>query len=203
MPSSLKALTIIALGNPGDDYHDTRHNTGWIIADFIVGKDGEWQNRGMYTMSKMSDSLDKKSASFTWVKPQTFMNKSGQAAAALIKNAKAAGSLVVIHDDLDLPIGVTKLSFNRGSGGHRGVDSIIKAIKTEAFFRIRVGISPVTPTGKIKKPAGEAKVEKHILSEFSPKEMLVLKKVAKKIHEGLLSLATQTPQIATTIINSN
>lgn len=198
----MKSLTVMGLGNPGEEYEGTRHNTGWIIIDSIVGKSEDWKDKGGYTLCKTEDAHEKKAVAFTWVKPQTFMNKSGQAAGALIKSVKTAETLVVIHDDLDLPIGSAKLSFNRGSGGHRGVDSIIKAIKTEKFYRIRVGISPVTPTGKTKKPLGEAKVDKHILGEFSSKEMLELKKLAKKLHEGLLALATQTPQIATTIINS-
>ena len=94
------------------------------------------------------------------------MNKSGLAVKPIITSKKKAEALIVIHDDLDLPIGKFKISFNKSSGGHRGVESIIKAIKTEAFTRVRIGISPATPSGKLKKPKGEKDVGDFILGEF-------------------------------------
>ena len=83
------------------------------------------------------------------------MNNSGKSLFPLIKSKKTAEQLVVVYDDLDLPLGTLKVSFNRGSGGHRGLDSIIKALKTREFTRIRIGTSSATPSGKIKKPIGE------------------------------------------------
>lgn len=150
---------VVGLGNPGEEYAHTRHNTGRMCADLIS--------------EKVKD-----------VKvfiPDTFMNKSGSAVAKVVKSKKAAEKMIVIYDDLDLPLGKMKISYNRSSGGHRGVESIIKALKTEAFIRIRIGISPSTPSGKLKKPLGEKVVEKHILSEFKKAEMEVLKKVFKNI----------------------
>ena len=150
---------VVGLGNPGDEYARTRHNTGRMAADFVAEKvDG--------------------------VKvfvPDTFMNKTGSAVAKVVKSKKAAEKLIVIYDDLDLPLGSIRISYNRGSGGHRGLESVIKALKTEAFTRIRIGISPATPSGKLKKPSGAAAVEKHILGEFKKPEMEVLKKVFKKV----------------------
>ena len=113
--------------------------------------------------------------------PETFMNKSGSAVAKIVKSKKAAQKLIVIYDDLDLALGTMKVSYNRSSGGHRGVESIIKALKTEEFIRIRIGISPTTPSGKLKKPKGESAVEKHILSDFKKPETEILKKVFKKV----------------------
>jgi peptidyl-tRNA hydrolase, PTH1 family len=78
-----------------------------------------------------------------------------------------------------------KMSFNRSRGGHRGVESIIRSIKTEKFVRIRMGISPTTPSGKMKKPKGDAAVEKCIMGEFKKPELDVLKKLSKKICESL------------------
>ncbi len=92
---------------------------------------------------------------------------------------------MVIHDDLDIPMGSVKISFNKSSGGHNGVESIIKAVKTQEFVRVRVGISPVTPSGKIKKPSGEELVERQILGEFKKPELEILKKLSKKISEVL------------------
>ena len=121
--------------------------------------------------------------------PQTFMNNSGASVKPLIKNKDEAASLVVIHDDVDLPLGTIKISHNRGSGGHRGVESIIKAIKTQDFIRIRIGVSGKTPSGKIKKPASE-KVVDFIIGNFKPSEQEELKKIIKRSKEIIVSLIT-------------
>ena len=154
---------VVGLGNPGDEYARTRHNTGRMAADFLAEK-----IRGIKV-----------------VVPDTFMNHSGKAVMKVVKSQKAAKNLIVIYDDLDLPLGTMKISYNRSSGGHRGVESIIKALKTEEFIRIRIGISPATPSGKLKKPKGEKDVEKHILSEFKKPEMDILKKVFKKVSAAV------------------
>src|SRR5690606_18359209 len=125
------------------EYSKTRHNAGRMAADFVAEKVS-----GVKVLT-----------------PDTFMNHSGKFVAKHVKSQKAAEKLIVLYDDLDLPLGNIKISFNRSSGGHRGVESIIKALKTEAFVRIRIGVSPATPTGKLKKPKGEKEVEKFILGE--------------------------------------
>jgi len=117
--------------------------------------------------------------------PQTFMNKSGNSLKLLITSKKKAENLIVIYDDLDMPLGKLKISFGRGSGGHKGVESIVRAIKTKDFIRIRVGIAPATPSGKIKKPKGEKKIVDFILGNFSKKETETLKKVSGKVSEAL------------------
>ncbi len=127
----------------------------------------------------------------TLVEPETYMNKSGSALSYFIKSKKAAENLIVIYDDLDLPVGSIKVSFNKSSGGHRGLQSIISAVKTEAFLRIRVGISPVTASGKLKKPKGEDAVGKHILGVFKKPEQDILKKVAMRVSDALEMLLTE------------
>jgi len=175
---------IIGLGNPGEEYLETRHNTGRIVLDVFRKKQGfpEWEeskkNRALISLGKI------KKESVTLVEPETFMNKSGASVATLVKNKKQAESLVVIQDDLDLGLGTFKIVFNRGSGGHRGVESIKRAIKTEGFVRVRVGISPATPSGKVKKPTG-LKVNDFILGKFKKPELEKLKKVSKTISEAL------------------
>ena len=101
------------------------------------------------------------------------------------KNKKAAEQLVVVYDDLDLPLGTLKVSFNRGAGGHRGLDSVIKLLKTREFTRIRIGTSSATPSGKVKKPIGEKAVISFILGKFKPKETETLKKSFKKALEAV------------------
>lgn len=174
----------VGLGNPGEEYEGTRHNTGRILLT-ILGKqyDAEWKED-----KKLSAQVAKiKVGKFpvTLVLPDTFMNNSGKSVKPLVTSIKGAEKLVVVYDDLDMPFGNSKISFNRSSGGHRGLESIIKAIKTEKFARVRVGISPKTPTGKMKKPSGEDAVMKVIMGKFKPEEMLVLKKLSKKIGEAL------------------
>lgn len=170
-------FTIVGLGNPGEKYEHTRHNAG---------------RDAVHTLKEVNAKL------FT---PNTFMNKSGEAVRPLIKTVKQAGNLVVIHDDLDLPFGSFKISFNKSSGGHRGVESIIKAIKTQEFTRVRIGISPTTPSGKLKKPKGEAAVEKHILGRFNPRELAVLKKLHQKINEALVCLVAEGRESAMSKFN--
>ena len=167
---------IVGLGNPGEEYVGTRHNVGRETVEYL------------------RDKADIKGLKYFI--PDQFMNNSGPAVAKamagkLIKSKKAAEHLVVIHDDLDLPLGTFKLSFNKGAGGHRGVASVIKAVKTEAFMRIRIGVSPATPKGKIKKPSGDEAVIKFILSKFKPAEQKLVSNLRKKIVQALTVLVDE------------
>ena len=137
------------------------------------------------------------------VAPDTFMNKSGAAIMKFVKSQKAAERMVVIYDDLDLPLGGLKLSFNRGSGGHKGVESIMKTVKTKKFTRVRVGVSPETAGGKLRKPQGEKEVVNFILSKFKAHELDELKKVFKKVSAALEAVVADGPQIAMNRFNSN
>ncbi|PIR58176.1 MAG: hypothetical protein COU71_00085 [Parcubacteria group bacterium CG10_big_fil_rev_8_21_14_0_10_38_31] len=133
--------------------------------------------------------------------PETFMNKSGLSLKPVITSKKKAQFLVVMYDDLDLALGTFKISFNRGSGGHRGVESIVRTLKTKEFVRIRAGISSATPKGKVKKPIGEKKVVDFIIGDFKPKELEVLKKVSKNIHEALEMIVAEGYQKAMSVYN--
>lgn len=171
---------VVGLGNPGEEYSCTRHNTGRMAADFLSEK-----VKGVKVFT-----------------PQTYMNKTGPAVAKMVKSKKAAEKLIVIYDDLDLPLGKIKISYNRSSGGHRGVESIIKALKTEAFIRIRIGISPATPSGKLKKPLGESAVEKHILSEFKKSELDTIEKTFKRVSDAVETIVEHGLTQAMTEFNS-
>lgn len=178
------AYIFVGLGNPGDEYKDTRHNTGRILLrSFGKNLDVEWKLDKKLNASVAKVKVGK--TPVTLVLPENFMNNSGKSIKPLVTSIKSAEKMMVIYDDLDLPFGVSKISFNKSSGGHRGLESIIKAIKTEKFARIRVGISPTTPSGKIKKPKGEDAVTKVILGKFKPEEMTGLKKLSKKVNEAL------------------
>lgn len=175
-----KNYIIVGLGNPGEEYVDTRHNIGRMVLDAFgqAHKLKVWQTDVKLKSLKTETKVGK--SKILLLKPETFMNKSGEAVKSLIKSKKIAETLVVIHDDLDLPLGKIKISFAKSSGGHKGVESIIRAVKTEDFIRLRLGISAETASGKIKKPQGDEKVIDTILGEFKKTEVAELKKIIKK-----------------------
>ena len=129
------------------------------------------------------------------------MNRSGASLPYFVKSKKDLNQMVVIYDDLDLPIGKMKISYKKSSGGHRGLESIIKAFKSEEFIRIRVGISPSTPSGKLKKPSGEQAVEKQILGKFKDSEIAALKKLSKKINEAIAMILEEGREKAMSLFN--
>ena len=163
----IKMKLLIGLGNPGKEYENTRHNTGRIMIRMIEKK------------------LDQNKTNIKFITPDNFMNSSGKAIAPLIKTKKDLKDLIVIYDDIDLPLGKIKISFNRSSGGHNGLNSVIKALKSEEFVRIRVGISPATSKGIVKKPKGEKAVINFILGELKKSELETLKKLSKKVTEAV------------------
>ena len=156
---------IIGLGNPGEEYADSRHNTGRMAVSYFA-----------------EASQDKK---FKIIESTEFMNHSGRAVAKAMAGKTKFENLIVVYDDIDLSLRTIKISYNKSSGGHRGLESIIKALKTQEFIRIRIGISSATPSGKIKKPKGEDAVLKFILGKFKPTEIVVLKKTFKKASEAI------------------
>lgn len=176
---------IAALGNPGEEYKNTRHNAGRIVLENFAKKNdfSDWTSDKKLKALSSEGKIGKEKVNL--IEPETFMNKSGLSLQPIITSKKKAEGLIVIHDDLDLPLGKFKISFNKSSGGHRGVESIIKAIKTKSFTRVRVGISSSAPSGKLKKPKGEKEVADFILGEFKKSEMETLKKISKKISAAL------------------
>jgi PTH1 family peptidyl-tRNA hydrolase len=173
---------VVGLGNPGKEYEGTRHNTGRILVTMIE--------------KKIDPNIKIK-----FITPDTFMNNSGRAVAPLVKSKKDLKDLVIIYDDIDLPIGRMKLSFNRSSGGHNGLNSIIKALKSEEFLRIRIGIAPATPSGKIKKPKGEEAMLKFLLGKYKESELAELKKLSKKVTEAIEVALTEGKEKAMSLYN--
>lgn len=194
---------ITALGNPGEEYKNTRHNVGRIALEEFFKRNGfsDWTLDKKLKALSSQGKIGKEKAFL--IEPETFMNKSGLSLQSIITSKKKAENLIVIHDDLDLPMRKFKISFNKSSGGHRGVESIIKAIKTQSFTRIRVGISPSTPGGKLKKPKGEKEVADFILGEFKKREMEILKKISKKVAEAIEMILTEGREKAMGEFNKN
>ena len=172
---------VVGLGNPGKEYENTRHNTGRILVCILE--------------KKLNQSKIK------FLTPDNFMNNSGKAVAPLIKTKKDLKNLVVIYDDIDLPLGKIKISFNRSSGGHNGLGSVIKSLKSEEFLRIRIGISGATPKGVVRKPKGEKAVIKFILEEFKKSELETLKKLSKKVAEAVETIFNESKEKAMSLYN--
>jgi PTH1 family peptidyl-tRNA hydrolase len=179
---------IAGLGNPGKEYEGTRHNVGREFLMAIEKKEGE---KGKLFGKKV-----------TIVLPDTYMNNSGGAFKKLVTSKKQAEQFVVLQDELDLPLGRVKISFGSSAGGHNGIKSVERAIKTKDYVRIRIGISPATPSGKLKKPTGEDDVVKFVLGKFKATEQDKLKKSKKLVRDALELLVTEGRDIATMEIHS-
>lgn len=182
---------IAGLGNPGEEYETTRHNTGRIMIEYFRKGNGfpEWKEdkkiKALISKEKLKDET------VVLVEPNNFMNNSGKSVAPFLPGKKAAEKLIVVYDDIDLPLGVIKISFNRSSGGHNGVGSVIKSLKTEAFVRVRIGVSPVSAKGIAKKPKGEEKVLKFLLGKYKKGELDEIKKVAQKVSGAIEMIITE------------
>lgn len=194
-------FVIVGLGNPGDEYVNTRHNAGRLaLGAFEESVEfGGFQENKKTNAEVAKGNIGKHSAIL--VLPNTFMNKSGSAIKTLVTSIKAAERLVVVYDDIDLPFGTIKLSYGRGSGGHKGVESVIRAVKTKDFVRIRIGVAPTTPSGKLKKPSGEKKVLDYLLGEFTKKEREALREIFKTTSEALESVIVDGRVKATNTFN--
>jgi PTH1 family peptidyl-tRNA hydrolase len=193
---------IAGLGNPGDEYINSRHNTGRMILDALR----ESEELGDWKLDKKSNALVVKGKlgkeSVILIAPETFMNNSGKSVVYFVKTIKAAEKLIVIYDDFNLPLGRIRISYNRSSGGHNGVESIIKGVKTEAFLRVRIGVAPENAKGNAKTPHGDEKIEKFILGNYKTDELKEIKKVAKKVVEAIKMIMGEGREKAMSIYNA-
>lgn len=193
--------TIVGLGNPGGEYTYTRHNAGRSIVLKLAETSGvelkEKKKPDHHVAT--GEVLDEK---VRLVVPNTFMNNSGKAVLPYIKSVPAAKKLVVVYDDLDLPLGVVRVSFGSSSGGHNGVKSVERAVKTKQFIKIRIGVSK-SARGKAKKPDGEKAVLDHLLTSFTKKEFeLITGAVYERVCIALSTLfETSDPVLAMNAVN--
>ncbi len=163
-------IIIVGLGNPGEKFNHTPHNAGFEALDFFATKN-EFPK---FEFSKKYNALICEKENVLLIKPQTFMNESGRTVSSF---KFQASSLIVIHDDIDLPIGKIKISAGSGAGGHKGVDSIINNLGTKDFARIKIGVCPLT--GK------PEKVEEFVIKKFSKEEQELLQPVISKTSDAL------------------
>lgn len=169
---------VVGLGNPGAKYRNTRHNIGFLIVDHIAAEEkvkfkrklcdawiGEWSGDGEPVLL---------------VKPQTYMNRSGECVKELLGEFGASASdLVVIHDDLDLPFGRIRVRPAGGAGGHRGVLSIMESMDDARFCRVRIGIG---------RPPDGTDPTDFVLEPFSPEELGQLNEVISRAAAAVTTL---------------
>lgn len=180
---------IVGLGNPGGKYQSTRHNIGFMVAEKLV-KDKLSLYPSLKAWKKDQDIHAEwcKIEDTIVCKPQTFMNLSGTAVAALARLYKIKpADIWVIHDDIDLPLGKVRIRMGGGSAGHRGIESIIRALGSGDFIRFRLGIGrgklEVIRHTDINMP--RQNVEKYVISPFTDHEAGDVKKLIKHAREAL------------------
>ena len=166
-----KPLLVVGLGNPGAQYVRTRHNVGFIAVRHFVPVDAAWRRE--HDALTYSENVDGRRVIFAL--PQTFMNNSGMAVGALMRFYKIPiENLIVIHDDMDLPVGKMREKIGGGSAGHNGIKSIDAAVGTE-YRRIRIGIGHPRDLGLPMNPAD------WVLGRFSDAELSEISSVISKI----------------------
>jgi PTH1 family peptidyl-tRNA hydrolase len=178
---------IAGLGNPGDKYTGTRHNLGFEVVDELRRK----MELPQFETDKKFKSEISKNSGLILVKPLTFMNMSGMAVAPIAQYFKIAPEeVIVIHDELDLPLGHIKLRMGGSDAGHHGIESVIKLLGSEQFIRVRLGI------GNWHAVSGEHKhasfnAEKFVIEKFLPNEKSKVKALMKRAVKAVEVILSQ------------
>jgi peptidyl-tRNA hydrolase, PTH1 family len=182
---------IVGLGNPGRTYERTRHNAGFMAVDELAGilqVDGFQERHHALIVKARIDSED-----LVLVKPQTYMNDSGQAVAAVLRDAyRTVSDLIVLHDDLDLPLGCVRVKSGGGHGGHNGLRSIIEYLGSSDFIRVRIGIN---------RPALNMDPADYVLSPFLAEERPVASEAVAKAAEAVKRIIVEGPTRAMDVVN--
>ncbi|MFN3360152.1 MAG: aminoacyl-tRNA hydrolase [Pseudanabaenaceae cyanobacterium] len=181
---------IVGLGNPGQKYDRTRHNVGFMAVDYLAQRWG------------ISLKADKKfqgevGAGDTWylLKPATYMNRSGEAVGAIVHWYKLTPpQVLVIYDDLDLPLGKIRLRRTGSAGGHNGMRSIISHLHTQDFPRLRIGIGTAA--------RAQQETVDYVLGKFTPPELAVLPSVFRLVAECVEMMQREGIDKAMSIYNS-
>jgi len=165
-------ILIVGLGNPGEKFNRTPHNAGFEALDFLAAK----YEFPEFSLDKKYDALVTEKSDVILIKPQTFMNESGHTVQKLTKDYHLEkNTLVVVHDDIDVPLGKIKVSKESGAGGHKGVNSIITTLGTKEFTRIKIGVE-IDPNQK---------AEDVVLKKFSPEQYEILEKIFPEVAKYL------------------
>jgi PTH1 family peptidyl-tRNA hydrolase len=185
---------IVGLGNPGRGYANNRHNVGFVCLNHFARTQGihfdKKQGRARIGTGEVAGSK------VVVAKPQTYMNRSGQSVSLLVKKFNVGlDNLLIIHDDLDLPLGKIRIRQGGSAGGHKGAGSIITELGSQNFIRIRVGI------GRPDKNEGftefsDDEIKAYVLSDFTSDEKQAITQVIPRVSEAILCLLTEGPVAA-------
>lgn len=199
---------IIGLGNPGKNYEITRHNAGFMVLDEILknpeilpSDERKLKLRENKRYGALMTETRINGEPTILAKPLMFMNNSGQTVTALANFYKVKPENIwVIHDDIDLPLGIIKIKHGGSSAGHRGVEDIIQKLGSEEFGRIRIGVAQISGdpnTGE--EPRNYLDAKEYVLEKFTTRELSVLSNVIKKVSIYLIESIKINLLIATTI----
>jgi len=170
----------VGIGNPGEEYRDTRHNIGWKVIDLLKDRcKSSFKRSTLAVWSKARIGGE----DVILIKPLTFVNASGKAVNYFFSNYSAGvEDIIVIHDDLDLELGTVRIKKGGGDGGHNGLKSIISSLHSRDFLRIRVGIG---------KPSQRNAVVDHVLSSFDDEEHECAENASKRASEAVCSILAE------------
>jgi PTH1 family peptidyl-tRNA hydrolase len=174
---------IVGLGNPGKEYSGSRHNVGFRCVTHLAKLHGIAFNRQQCRAKVGVGTIE--GVDVVLAKPRTFMNASGESVRLLVQRFKVPlEDILIIHDDMDLPVGKIRLRERGSSGGHRGIESIISCLGSQDFPRIRIGVG---------RPAGEEddEVINHVLGAFSSQERSIIDEVVPKVAEAVRCVLTE------------
>lgn len=168
---------VVGLGNPGPEYRETRHNVGHRVVERLAGRfHRPWSREGRAMVAR----AQWRGEVVHLVKPSTFMNVSGPAVAAALRTVGVTSAdLILVYDDLDLPLGTVRVRMKGSHGGHRGVQSVIEALGTSDIRRVKVGIG---------RPDTKADVPDHVLSTFTPEELIEVEAAVATAGDRVLTL---------------
>lgn len=177
---------IIGLGNPGRKFEGTRHNVGFMVLDKFI-KENNFPN---FNLQKKYDALISENIigndKIILAKPQTFMNESGKTAKELLKDNKSEETnLIIIHDDIDLTVGKIKIVKERGSAGHKGVESVINNIGNDGLIRFRIGIAGPASAEASADEAKKTKAMSVVLKKFSKAEQKIIDETINKTAQAI------------------
>jgi peptidyl-tRNA hydrolase, PTH1 family len=179
---------IVGLGNPGQGYSNNRHNIGFMCVKHFAKEhkiDFDKKQANARTGRGKAEGID-----VVLAKPQTFMNLSGQSVNRLMHNLKLkSDDIIVVHDDMDLPLGKVRIRAGGSSGGHKGIDSIIQEIGTRDFIRIKIGIG--RPDSNEEHSSDEEDIVDFVLSNFTPEEKKQLVPSISRVSDAILCLLTE------------
>jgi peptidyl-tRNA hydrolase, PTH1 family len=175
---------IVGLGNPGRSYARNRHNIGFICLSHFARTEGIKFDKKKGLARIGTGVVDNNKVVLS--RPQTFMNNSGRSVSRLVDKFDVdLNDLIVIHDDLDLPLAKIRIGHGSSSGGHKGINSIIQELGTQDFIRIRIGIGRPNKT-----QISEDDIIAYVLSDFTPAEKRAIDKIVPQVSEAILCLLT-------------